>query len=55
MEIKFMDKRDNIFVTGLDMENRSPEEIALDAALQIVAITDRLVEKQKSETKRSEE
>ena len=37
------------------MDNRSPEEIAKDAALQIAAITDRLVEKQKAERKGDEE
>lgn len=46
-----MDVKDNIFVIGLDMDNRSPEEIAKDAALQIATITDRLIEKQKAETK----
>ena len=46
-----MDLKDNIFVIGLNMENRSPEEIAKDVALQIAAITDRLIEKQKAETK----
>lgn len=46
-----MDVKKNIFVIGLNMENRSPEEIAKDAALQIAAITDRLVEKQKAEAK----
>lgn len=50
-----MDVKDNIFVIGLDMDNRSPEEIAKDAALQIVAITDRLIEKQKAETKSRKE
>lgn len=44
-----MDVKDNIFVIGLDMDNRSTEEIAKDAVLQIVAITDRLIEKQKAE------
>ena len=46
-----MDVKDNIFVIGLDMENRSSEEIAKDAAFQIAAITDSLIEKQKAETK----
>ena len=50
-----MDVKDNIFVIGLDMENRSPEEIAKDAAFQIAAITDRLIEKQKAETKSRKE
>ena len=46
-----MDVKKNIFVIGLDMENRSPEEIAKDAALQIATITDRLIEKQKGRDK----
>lgn len=50
-----MDVKKNILVIGLDMENRSPEEIAKDAAFQIVAITDRLIEKQKAETKSCKE
>ena len=50
-----MDVKDNIFVIGLDMDNRSPEEIAKDAVLQIAAITDRLIEKQKAETKSCKE
>ena len=50
-----MDVKKNIFVIGLDMENRSPEEIAKDAAFQIAAITDRLIEKQKAETKSGKE
>ena len=50
-----MDVKDNIFVIGLDMDNRLPEEIAKDAALQIAAITDRLIEKQKAETKSCKE
>ena len=54
-ELKVVDVKDNIFVIGLDMENRSPEEIAKDAALQIAAITDSLIEKQKAETKSRKE
>jgi hypothetical protein len=34
-----MDMKDNIFVIGVEMENRSPEEIAKDAVLQIATIT----------------
>ncbi|MCD8361940.1 MAG: hypothetical protein LUC98_03075 [Lachnospiraceae bacterium] len=39
--------KNQIFVIGLDMENKSAEEIARDAAVQIVAITDDLYQKQK--------
>ena len=46
-----MDVKDNIFVIGLYIENRSPEEISKDSAFQIAAITDRLIEKQMAETK----
>jgi hypothetical protein len=34
-----MDMKDNIFVIGVEMENRSPEEIAKDTVLQIATIT----------------
>lgn len=37
----------NIHVIKVDMEDRSPEDIARDAALQIVALFDCLVEEQK--------
>lgn len=50
-----MDMKDNIFVIGVDMENRSPKEIARDAALQIIEITDRLVEKQNIEKERKKD
>lgn len=36
----------NIYVMGVDMEERSVEEIAWDAANQIVELFDRLVEEQ---------
>lgn len=46
---------ENIFVIGVDMENHLPEEIAKDAALQIAAITDKLIERQNAEAKRKKE
>ncbi|MCQ2508284.1 MAG: hypothetical protein MJ097_05800 [Dorea sp.] len=37
----------NIHVIKVNMENRSPEDIAKDAALQLAALFDHLVEEQK--------
>ena len=42
----FDDKRSDIAVE-VDMENRSPEEIARDAVMQINALFDRLIKEQK--------
>lgn len=39
----------NIHVIKADMENRSPEDIAKDAALQIAALFEHLVEEQKKQ------
>ena len=36
MTIKKANSENEIYVVGVDMDNRSPEEIAKDAALQIV-------------------
>ena len=36
----------NIYVLGVNMENRNVEEVARDAATQIVELFDRLVEEQ---------
>lgn len=44
-----MNDNGNIYVIGLNMDNRKPEEIAKDAALQIIALTDKLIEKQNAE------
>lgn len=41
----------NIHVIKVDMENRPPEDIARDAALQIAALFDHLVEEKKKEVK----
>ena len=38
-----------LFVIGVDMENRSAEDIARDAAQQIAKITDALIAKQNQE------
>ena len=37
----------NIFVIPIDMDNGTVEEIAKDAAVKIIDITDKLIEKQK--------
>ena len=47
MAVRKPEGSDNIFVVDVDMENRSPEDIARDAAMQINALFDRLVKEQK--------
>ena len=47
MAVKSLDESNRLFAIEIDMENRSPDEIAKDAALQIIAIFDRLNEEQK--------
>ena len=42
----------NIHVIEADMENRPPEDIARDAALQIAALFDHLVEEQKKQNEK---
>lgn len=37
----------NVYVIELDMKNKSVEDIAREAALQIIRITDALAEEQK--------
>lgn len=41
--------RENIFIIGVDMENRIAENIARNAVVKIAAITDHLAERQKKE------
>ena len=40
----------NIYVFGVDMEDRTAEEIARDAVAQIAELFDRLVEEQNGKT-----
>ena len=47
MAVKSLDESNRLFAVEIDMENRSPDEIAKDAALQIIAIFDRLNKEQK--------
>ena len=38
-----------LYVVGVEMDNRSPEEISRDAALQIIALFDKLAVEKKAE------
>lgn len=46
---------DNIFVIGVDMDSRSTQGIAKEAALKIIGITDQLAAKQEAEKKKKTE
>ena len=46
---------ENIYVIGVDMENRSAEDIAREIALKISDLTNQLIEKQKIEKQQKEE
>ena len=46
MAVKNLNESNTLFAVEVDMENRSPEEIAKDAALQIGALFDRLIKEQ---------
>ena len=47
MAVKNLNESNTLFAVEVDMENRSPEEIAKDAVLQIGALFDRLIKEQK--------
>ena len=40
-------ERQSLYVVEIDMKNKSVEDIAREAALQIIGITDALIERQK--------
>lgn len=42
-----MSKNNKVYVISVDMENRSADDIAKDAANQIAALCDKLLEQQK--------
>ena len=42
-------KQQNVYVVEVDMKEKSVEDIAREAALQIIGITDTLIERQKRE------
>ena len=45
MAVRNLDDSNRLFAVEVDMENRTPEEIAKDAALQIGALFDMLINK----------
>ena len=46
MAARSLDESNRLFAVEVDMENRSPEEIARDAVMQINALFDRLIKEQ---------
>ena len=46
MVVRSLDESNRLFAVEVDMENRSPEEIARDAVMQINALFDRLIKEQ---------
>ena len=56
MAVRSLDESNRLFAVEVDMENRSPEEIARDAVMQINALFDRLIkEQQKKDDQNAEE
>lgn len=47
MAVRNLDDSNRLFAVEVDMENRTPEEIAKDAALQIGALFDMLIKEQR--------
>ena len=47
MAVRSLDESNRLFAVEVDMENRTPEEIAKDAALQIGALFDMLIKEQR--------
>lgn len=46
MAVRNLDDSNRLFAVEVDMENRTPKEIAKDAALQIGALFDMLIKEQ---------
>ena len=55
MAVKSLDESNRLFAVEVDMENRTPEEIAKDAALQINALFDRLIKEQQEKDDQNSE
>ena len=53
MAVRNLDDSNRVFAVEVDMENRTPEEIAKDAALQIGALFDRLIKEQQENEEQS--
>ena len=54
MAVKSLDESNRLFAVEVDMENRSPEEIARDAVMQINALFDRLIKEQQEKNQNTE-
>ena len=54
MAVKSLDESNRLFAVEVDMENRSPEEIARDAVMQINALFDRLIKEQQEKIQNTE-
>ena len=54
MAVKSLDESNRLFAVEVDMENRSPEEIAWDAVMQISALFDRLIKEQQEKNQNTE-
>ena len=50
-----MDKNSQIYVIGLEMENRSAEDIAREAAMRIDSLFERLIKEHKQKEKTDHE
>ena len=53
MAVRSLDESNRLFAVEVDMENRSPEEIARDAVMQINALFDRLIKEQQEKDDQS--
>ena len=54
MAVRSLDESNRLFAVDVDMENRSPEEIARDAVMQINALFDRLIKEQQEKNQNTE-
>ncbi|MBQ9611736.1 MAG: hypothetical protein IJV14_03970 [Lachnospiraceae bacterium] len=55
MAVRSLDESNRLFAVEVDMENRSSEEIARDAVMQINALFDRLIkERQEKDDQNAE-
>jgi hypothetical protein len=55
MAVRSLDESNRLFAVEVDMENRSPEEIARDAVMQINALFDRLIKEQQEKDDQNSE
>ena len=54
MAVRSLDESNRLFAVEVEMENRSPEEIARDAVMQINALFDRLIKEQQEKNQNTE-